>query len=103
MKGERPMRSDERPDFKPLRVMLVDDHEVVRNGLRMMLETEGDIRVVAEAGSGRGAVAKAQRTKPDAIRRDVRLIDGSRIGGTPEIRAARPQAPGLMLISFVGA
>jgi DNA-binding NarL/FixJ family response regulator len=94
------MTSDERPDFKPLRVMLVDDHEVVRNGLRMMLETEGDIRVVAEAGSVRDAVAKAERTKPDAIVMDVRLIDGSGIEATREIRAARPEARVLMLTSF---
>ncbi|HXM57496.1 MAG TPA: response regulator transcription factor [Candidatus Dormibacteraeota bacterium] len=94
------MTTDERPDFKPLRLMLVDDHEVVRNGLRMMVEAEGDIRVVAEAGSVRDAVAKADRTKPDAIVMDVRLVDGSGIEATREIRAARPEARVLMLTSF---
>jgi two-component system, NarL family, response regulator DevR len=94
------MSSDDRPDFKPLRLMLVDDHEVVRNGLRMMLEATGDVRIVAEAGSVREAVAQAERTKPDAIVMDVRLVDGSGIEATREIRAARPETRVLMLTSF---
>ena len=92
--------SDQKPEFKPLRLMLVDDHEVVRNGLRMMLEASGDVRIVAEAGSVRDAVAEAARTKPDAIVMDVRLTDGSGIEATREIRAARPETRVLMLTSF---
>src|SRR5262245_22303947 len=94
------MSTHDRPDFKPLRVMLVDDHEVVRNGLRMMLEATGDVRIVAEAGTVREAVAQAERTKPDAIVMDVRLTDGSGIETTREIRAARPETRVLMLTSF---
>src|SRR5690348_15981356 len=94
------MTNADRPKFKPLRVMLVDDHEVVRNGLRMMLEATGDARIVAEAGSVRAAVAEAERTRPDAIVMDVRLVDGSGIEATREIRAARPEARVLMLTSF---
>ena len=92
--------SDDRPEFKPLRVMLVDDHEVVRNGLRQMLEATGDVRIVAEAASVREAVAQAERTKPDTIVMDVRLTDGSGIEATREIRAARPETRVLMLTSF---
>jgi two-component system, NarL family, response regulator DevR len=94
------MTSDDKAPFKPLRLMLVDDHEVVRNGLRMMLEGMGDVRVVAEAGSVRDAVAQAERTKPDAIVMDVRLADGSGIEATREIRAQRPETRVLMLTSF---
>ena len=94
------MTSDERPEFKPLRLMLVDDHEVVRNGLRGMLEEAGDVRIVAEAGSVREAVAEAERTRPDTIVMDVRLVDGSGIEATREIRARRPETRVLMLTSF---
>ena len=94
------MSSDDKPEFKPLRLMLVDDHEVVRNGLRQMLEASGDVRIVAEAGTVRDAVAEAARTKPDAIVMDVRLTDGSGIEATREIRAARPETRVLMLTSF---
>src|SRR5436190_11578837 len=84
----------------PLRVMLVDDHEVVRSGLRSMLEAAGDIRVVAEAGTVREAVAEAARVRPDVIVMDVRLADGSGIEATREIRAARPETKVVMLTSF---
>src|SRR6266487_1806496 len=84
----------------PLRVMLVDDHEVVRNGLRAMLEATGDIRVVAEAGTVRDAVIQAERTRPEIVVMDVRLADGSGIEATREIRAQRPATQVLMLTSF---
>ena len=84
----------------PLRVMLVDDHEVVRNGIRAMLAGEDDIVVTAEAGSVRDAVDEAARTRPDVIVMDVRLTDGSGIEATREIRANRPATRVLMLTSF---
>ena len=84
----------------PLRVMLVDDHEVVREGIRAMLAPETDIVVTAEAGSVREAVDEADRTKPDVIVMDVRLADGSGIEATREIRARHPDTRVLMLTSF---
>jgi two-component system response regulator DevR len=84
----------------PLRLMLVDDHEVVRSGLRAMLEATGEVRVVAEAGSVKDAIAEADRTRPDVIIMDVRLVDGSGITATREIRARRPETRVLMLTSF---
>ena len=84
----------------PLRVMLVDDHEIVRNGIRAMLDTQDDIVVTAEAGSVRDAIDEAARTRPDVVVMDVRLIDGSGIEATREIRAARPETRVLMLTSF---
>src|SRR5262249_47671924 len=95
--------TDERRTAGPLRLMLTDDHEVVRSGLRSMLEAAGEFRVVAEAGTVRDAVAEAERTRPDVIVMDVRLADGSGIEATREIRARRPETRVLMLPSFADA
>jgi DNA-binding NarL/FixJ family response regulator len=84
----------------PLRVMLVDDHEIVRDGIRTMLDPEDDIVVTAEAGSVQEAVDEAERTRPDVIVMDVRLTDGSGIEATREILAAHPETRVLMLTSF---
>jgi two-component system, NarL family, response regulator DevR len=84
----------------PLRVMLVDDHEIVRDGIRAMLDAEDDIVVTTEASSVREAVDEAARTRPDVVVMDVRLSDGSGIEATREIRAARPETKVLMLTSF---
>ena len=84
----------------PVRVMLVDDHEVVRNGIRALLQATDDIVVTAEAGSVREAIDEAERSRPDVVVMDVRLIDGSGIEATREIRARRPQTQILMLTSF---
>jgi len=84
----------------PLRVMLVDDHEIVRRGIRAALAGAGDIVVAAEAGSAREAVARAARELPDVVVMDVRLGDGSGIEATREIRARRPATKVLMLTSF---
>ncbi len=83
-----------------LRVMLVDDHEVVRDGIKALLQAQDDLLVVGEAGSVKDALLQADRTKPDVIVMDVRLADGSGIEATREIRAARPQTRVLMLTSF---
>jgi len=81
-------------------VMLVDDHEIVRNGIRAMLDSQDDIVVTTEAGSVREAVDEAARTRPDVVVMDVRLSDGSGIEATREIRANRPETKVLMLTSF---
>ena len=84
----------------PLRVMLVDDHEVVRNGVKAVLHATDDIIVTAEAGSVRDAIDEADRTRPDVIVMDVRLTDGSGIEATREIRAKHPNTRVLMLTTF---
>jgi two-component system response regulator DevR len=84
----------------PLRVMLVDDHEVVRDGIKLLLADTPDVVVCAEASSARDAVAVAGHALPDVIVMDVRLSDGSGIEATRDIRAARPQTAVLMLTSF---
>jgi two-component system, NarL family, response regulator DevR len=83
-----------------VRVMLVDDHDIIRNGLRAMIEQAGDLRVVAEAGTMADAIREAARTRPDVIVMDVRLPDGSGIEATREIRAQNEQINVLMLTSF---
>ncbi|TMF88771.1 MAG: response regulator transcription factor [Chloroflexi bacterium] len=83
-----------------LRVMVVDDHEVVRDGVRSLLSASDDFTVVAEAGGVGEAVAAAARTQPDVVVMDVRLRDGSGIEATREIRARWPEIQVLMLTSF---
>jgi two-component system, NarL family, response regulator DevR len=89
----------ERPT-RVTRVMLVDDHEIVRDGIRALLERADDIVVCAEAGTMRQAVTQADRSLPDVIIMDVRLPDGSGVEATREIRTARPDVRVLMLTSF---
>ena len=84
----------------PLRVLLVDDHEVVRQGLASLLKATEDIVVAGEAGTVRDAIEEAERTRPDVVVMDVRLADGSGIEATREIRARRPQTQVIMLTSF---
>jgi two-component system, NarL family, response regulator DevR len=84
----------------PLRVMLVDDHELVRDGIKAMLQATDDVIVTAQAGSVRDAIDEADRTRPDVVVMDVRLTDGSGIEATREIRARHPDTKVLMLTSF---
>jgi len=83
-----------------IRVMLVDDHEVVRQGIRALVEAAGGMVVVAEASGVAEAVERAKSILPDVVVMDVRLTDGSGIEATREIRAARPDTKVIMLTSF---
>ena len=83
-----------------IRVMLVDDHEIVRQGLKYLLERREHIQVVAEAGTVAEAVAAAAEKQPDVIVMDVRLPDGTGIEACREIRADYPQIRVLMLTSY---
>jgi DNA-binding NarL/FixJ family response regulator len=80
--------------------MIVDDHEVLRMGLRAALEVEPDFTVVAEAANGKEAIEKARAHQPDIVLMDVRMdgIDG--IEACREIRSALPATRVLMLTSF---
>jgi len=83
-----------------IRVMLVDDHEVVRDGIRALVSSHQGLTVVAEAGTVREAIDEAARAKPDVIVMDIRLSDGSGIEATREIRSRDPNVKVLMLTSF---
>jgi two-component system, NarL family, response regulator DevR len=84
----------------PLRVMIVDDHEVVRNGIKAMLAEEEGITVVGEAGGVREAIERAEWARPHVVVMDIRLPDGSGIDATREIRARLPNTQVLMLTTF---
>ncbi len=82
------------------RVLIVDDHEVVREGLRALLRRRPQLAVVGEADSVAAAVAEARKTEPDVVIMDVRLPDGSGVEACREIRAQRPETKVLMLTSY---
>jgi len=73
-----------------IRLLLVDDHAVVRMGLRMLFENEPDIEILAEASSAREAIEKASRLQPDLILMDIGLPDLSGIDATREIKKMMP-------------
>jgi DNA-binding NarL/FixJ family response regulator len=83
-----------------IRVMLVDDHPVVREGLRGMLEAEPDLTVVAEAGSGEEAVARAQAAGADVILMDLRMRDLDGVGATEQIVAQSPGTRVVVLTTY---
>jgi DNA-binding NarL/FixJ family response regulator len=82
------------------RILIVDDHEVVREGLRALLSRREGFEVVGQAGSAAEAVAEAAKMQPDIIVMDVRLPDGSGIEACREVREARPQTRVIMLTSY---
>jgi DNA-binding NarL/FixJ family response regulator len=83
-----------------LRLLVVDDHEVVRQGLAALLDRREGFQVVAEAGSVAESIEQARRHKPDIVVMDVRLPDGSGIEACREIRAELPETKVVMLTSY---
>lgn len=96
------MTEASRPGATPhrLRLMVVDDHEVVRQGLVALLDRRETFQVVAEAGSVAEAIEMADRFQPELIVMDVRLPDGSGIEACREIRAEHPGTRVVMLTSY---
>ena len=82
------------------RLMIVDDHEVVRMGLRAALDVEPDFTVVAEAANGREAIDKARAHRPDIVLMDVRMEGMDGIEACREVRNELPETKVLMLTSF---
>jgi DNA-binding NarL/FixJ family response regulator len=81
-------------------IFLLDDHEVVRRGVRELLEAEADMEVVGEAGTVAQALDRLALAKPDVAVLDVQLPDGSGVDVCREARSARPELACLMLTSF---
>ncbi|MCX5338766.1 response regulator [Streptomyces atratus] len=85
---------------KPIRVFLLDDHEVVRRGVQDLLDAEPDIEVVGDAGTADHALARGPALRPDVAILDVRLPDGDGITVCRELRSRMPELACLMLTSF---
>jgi len=85
---------------QPIRILICDDHEVVREGLRTLLAGRSDMRVVAEAGTVADAVEAAARETPDIVIMDVRLPDGSGVEACRSIREILPATRVIMLTSY---
>jgi len=94
------MTDDSTRAAPPLTLLVVDDHEVVRQGLSAMLDRRPGFQVVAEAGTVAEAVEAARRFRPDLIIMDVRLPDGSGVEACREIRAEFPETRVVMLTSY---
>ncbi|EON24786.1 regulatory protein, LuxR [Nocardioides sp. CF8] len=84
----------------PIRVFLLDDHEVVRRGIRELLEAEGDIEVIGESGLATEAASRIPALRPDVAILDGRLPDGSGIDVCREIRSRDPRIAALILTSY---
>jgi DNA-binding NarL/FixJ family response regulator len=84
----------------PIRVLLVDDDELMRAGLRTVLSSDRRIEVVAEASSGRGAISQARARRPDLVLMDVRMPDLDGIAATREVLAITPEAKVVILTTF---
>jgi two-component system response regulator NreC len=74
-----------------IRLMLVDDHEVVRSGIRMLLEDEADVEIVGEFGSAREALDALTKLRPDVVLMDIGLPDMSGIDAAKEVKRLRPE------------
>ena len=85
---------------KPITVYLLDDHEVVRRGVRELLEAEGDIKVIGESGLAEEATRRIPALRPDVAILDGRLPDGSGVDVCREVRSIDPQIAALILTSY---
>jgi len=88
------------PSSEIVRVMIVDDHEIVRRGIAEIIDRADGLDVVAEAGSRAEAVRRAELVRPDVILVDLQLPDGTGIELMQELRDSVPQALPIVLTSF---
>lgn len=86
--------------MRPIRVLIVDDHAVVRIGLRSLLGHAAGFRVVGEAETAAEAISMAERSTPDVVLMDIRLPDGSGVEACRAIKAAQPDTRVVMLTSY---
>ena len=89
--------SSERDNAGPIRVLLADDHTILRAGLRMMLSVQPDIEIVGEASDGRQAITEAQRLQPDVILMDITMPELNGIEATRQVKKLLPETRVLVL------
>lgn len=87
-------------DLAVIRLLIVDDHPVVREGLRGMLESDPGIEIVGEAGSGDEAVIRAGESRPDVILMDLRMPGGDGVSATTRILANHPESRVIVLTTY---
>jgi DNA-binding NarL/FixJ family response regulator len=88
------------PSAKPIRVLVVDDHRVVREGLRSFLDVQEDLEVVGEAADGASAVARAEELRPDVILLDLRMPGADGVAALRELAARQNPARVLVVTSY---
>ena len=86
--------------MKPIRILIVDDHAILRMGLTSILGTKGDLEVIGDASSGKAALAKLAKTAPDVAIVDLMMPGMDGVETTSRIRAARPETRVLILTTF---
>lgn len=85
---------------KPIRVLVADDHELVREGLSSLLSTDPGVEVVGEAGTGHEAIQLARKLEPDLVLLDIRMPDGDGLQAVAAIKQDRPQTAVLMVTMY---
>jgi two-component system, NarL family, response regulator DevR len=98
--GERSVANDEATQQRAIRAFLLDDHEVVRQGLRALVEADGSIEVVGESGSAREATSRIPALRPDVAILDGRLPDGNGVDVCRDVRSVDPTIACLILTSY---
>jgi DNA-binding NarL/FixJ family response regulator len=83
--------------MKKLRILLADDHQVVRDGLRLLIDGQGDMRVVGEAGNGKEALRQARDLKPDVVVMDLSMPEMSGLQATERLKA---ESPGIKVVAL---
>ena len=87
-------------EVRKIRVLIADDHALVRSGLRSILETEPEIEVVGEAGDGHEALAVAQELLPDVILMDIKMGDWDGVTATRRVRNSVPSSRVIVLTNY---